>query len=71
VRFDHAPKWTMQPPSKVAKAVVKCLKHPRPEVWTSAPARAGICLGLLFPSLTDFFLRSYVKKRQALLDAKR
>jgi len=27
VRFDHAPKWTMQPPSKVAKAVVKCLKH--------------------------------------------
>src|ERR1043165_2055009 len=28
------PSWAMQPPEKVARAVVACLRHPRPEVWT-------------------------------------
>ena len=33
------PAWLMQPPEKVAKAVVKCLRKPKPECWTSLPMR--------------------------------
>lgn len=68
VMFDHAPAWTMQPPSKVANAIVRCLRRPKPEVWTSLPTRVGIVLGLLTPGLTDFFLKGYSKKRKKLLD---
>jgi short-subunit dehydrogenase len=36
---SQTPSWLMQPPEKVAKAVVKCLRKPKPEVWTSLPMR--------------------------------
>jgi len=68
ITFDHTPKWAMQPASKVAGAVLKCLQRPKPEVWTSLPVRLGIVLGLLTPGLTDFFLKGYVAKRQALVE---
>jgi len=70
ITFDHTPKWAMQPASKVANAVLRCLQRPKPEVWTSLPVRLGIVLGVLTPSLTDFFLKGYVAKRQALVEAR-
>ncbi len=33
----NSPSWLMQSPEKVAHAVVKCLRKPKPEVWTSMP----------------------------------
>ena len=33
------PSWFMQPPEKVASAVVQCLKKPKAEVWTSSVLR--------------------------------
>jgi len=47
----------MQSPEKVAGAIVKCLRRPKPEVWTSWPTRAAICASALFPRATDAFLR--------------
>lgn len=70
VQTEHAPSWTMQPSSRVANAVVRCLRRPRPEVWTSLPIRVGVCLGLLTPSLVDLAFKRYIKKRRALLDAR-
>ena len=35
----QSPSWLMQSSEKVAIAVVKCLKNPKPEVWTSLPMR--------------------------------
>ena len=35
----NSPSWLMQPPEKVAKVVVKCLRKPKPEVWTCLPIR--------------------------------
>ncbi len=35
----NSPSWLMQPPEKVAKVVVKCLRKPKPEVWTCLPMR--------------------------------
>ena len=36
---SQTPSWLMQPPEKVANAVVRCLKKPKSEVWTSLPMR--------------------------------
>jgi len=70
VQTEHAPSWTMQPASTVANAVVRCLRRPRPEVWTSTPVRLGVCLGLLMPSVVDLAFRRYINRRAALLEAR-
>jgi short-subunit dehydrogenase len=36
---QNTPAWLMQKPERVANAVVKCLRKPKPEVWTSFPIR--------------------------------
>jgi hypothetical protein len=35
----QTPSWLMQPPEKVANAIVRCLHRPKPEVWTSTAMR--------------------------------
>ncbi|MCA9273502.1 MAG: SDR family NAD(P)-dependent oxidoreductase [Phycisphaerales bacterium] len=42
-----------QPAERVADAVVKALRKPRPEVWMSQPARVAAQLAAMFPRLTD------------------
>ena len=46
----------MQSPEKVAGAMVKCLRRPRGEVWTSALARWGFGASVMMPGLTDWVL---------------
>ncbi|MBL6997358.1 MAG: SDR family NAD(P)-dependent oxidoreductase, partial [Phycisphaerales bacterium] len=31
---SQTPSWLMQPPEKVANAIVRCLRRPKPEIWT-------------------------------------
>jgi short-subunit dehydrogenase len=52
----RSPRFAMQSPERVARAIVRCLKRPRPEVWTSRPVRTAICAGALFPRATNAFL---------------
>jgi 3-oxoacyl-[acyl-carrier protein] reductase len=52
--YDHVPSFLVQSPDLVARAVVRCLRRPRAEVWTSRPARWLGGLANLFPSLMDF-----------------
>ncbi len=47
----------IQPSSRVGRAVVKCLRRPRSEVWTSFPARMAGGLFEFFPPLYDMILR--------------
>ena len=54
---DHAPKWMVQTPQRVARAVVKCLRRPRPEVWTSWLVRAVAAGMTLSPRFTDVLMR--------------
>ena len=54
----------MQPPEKVANAVVRCLKKPKGEVWTSVPARLGFAAATAFPGITDFVLGKMAKSRE-------
>ncbi|MGH7244219.1 MAG: SDR family NAD(P)-dependent oxidoreductase [Phycisphaerales bacterium] len=54
----QTPESFKQPAETVAKAIVRCLKKPKGEVWTSFPMRAGLALATLMPGLTDRLLRS-------------
>lgn len=59
---SNAPAWSMQPPERVARAVVRCLRRPTPEVWTSLPARIGFPLMGLFPRTIDWALARTLDK---------
>lgn len=63
---DHAPKAFVQTPERVARAVVKCLRSPRSEVWTSWLVRFASALFTLWPGLQDLVIR-----RQAAQDRHR
>jgi short-subunit dehydrogenase len=54
---DHARGAFVQPPERVARAVVKCLRKPHPEVWTSHTVRAVAAAMTLFPRLMDVAMR--------------
>jgi NAD(P)-dependent dehydrogenase (short-subunit alcohol dehydrogenase family) len=58
---NHTPGWLMQPPERVARAVVGCLRRPRGEVWTSGLARAAIGLGVMMPGVADRVLGRMVR----------
>ncbi|MGV6814367.1 MAG: SDR family NAD(P)-dependent oxidoreductase [Phycisphaerales bacterium] len=53
----------MQSPEKVAGAIVKCLRKPRGEVWTSIGARLAMGASVMMPGVTDYALRRMVMKR--------
>lgn len=60
---DRAGGRFMQPPEKVARAVVRCLRRPRAEVWTSAPTRLAFAATVAMPGVTDRVLRMVLTKR--------
>jgi short-subunit dehydrogenase len=58
----HSPRRFVQPPQRVARAVVRCLRRPRPEVWTSFTVRLGAALMTMFPSMTDLIMRRALER---------
>jgi NAD(P)-dependent dehydrogenase (short-subunit alcohol dehydrogenase family) len=50
----HAPRLFVQPPQRVARAVVRCLRRPRPEVWTSHVVRTVAGVMTMFPRFMDW-----------------
>jgi short-subunit dehydrogenase len=59
---DHAPRLFVQPAERVANAIVRCLRRPRPEVWTSITTRVVAACMTLSPRFGDFILRKAWKK---------
>jgi short-subunit dehydrogenase len=62
-RADLSSDRFTQPPERVARAVVRCLRRPRPEVWTAPLARYGMILAALTPRLTDAALAPVIRRR--------
>ena len=62
---NHAPKWVIQSPERVAKAIVRCIDRPRSEVWTSRIVQATSALFTLCPWILDIALRKEAKRRRA------
>lgn len=59
----NTPKALIQPPERVARAVVACLRKPRTEVWTSLPSRLGLGALSTFPMLADIALDRFARKQ--------
>jgi len=53
----HASRFFVQSPEHVARAVVRCLRRPRPEVWTSFATRAVAAAMTLWPGGMDLVMR--------------
>lgn len=61
----HSSQWFMQTPQRVANAIVRRLRRPAPEIWTSQAVRLGMTVAELMPRMTDMFLRRMVRERAA------
>lgn len=64
----HAPRLFVQPPERVARAIVRCLRRPRAEVWTSHITRLVAGAMVAFPRFHDFCLRKELALQAAYLD---
>ena len=56
---DQTPAWLMQSPKRVANAVVRCLRNPKPEVWTSLPMRIASTWFAAFPRVAQCFVSRF------------
>lgn len=61
----HTPSFLLQPPDRVARAIVRCLRRPTAEVWTSRAVRAGMAFCVASPSFGDLFLRGMLRDYRA------
>ncbi len=61
----HAKGPFVQPPERVARAVMSCLRKPRSEVWTSTVVRLSAGLLNAFPSVLDAVLRREARRTRA------
>lgn len=64
--IENTPKAFIQPPERVARAIVACLKRPRTEVWTSLPSRLGLGLLSTFPRLGDLALSGFMERQASI-----
>jgi short-subunit dehydrogenase len=55
--LKHTPRFLMQPAERVANAVVRCLRRPKPEVWTSHSMRVLAGMMMMWPTFGDFVMR--------------
>jgi len=55
---------SMQSPARVAEAVLRAMRRPRPEAWLSQPTRIGFILAMLAPRLTEAALTRALRHRR-------
>ena len=60
----HVPRIFVQPAEVVARAVVKCLRRPRAEVWTSQIGRLSAGIFEIFPPVYEAVLRSEMRRKR-------
>lgn len=69
-RTARSPEAFRQTPEHVAEAVLRCLRRPRGEVWTSFTARMLAAIGTASPGFADFILRQHFEgKKKAIAQA--
>lgn len=61
-RRARTPARFRQPATRVARAVVNCLRRPKGEVWTSLSTRMFFGVTTAFPTLADAILRRHFKR---------
>ncbi len=61
--LDHTPSIFVQPPERVARAIIRCLRHPTSEVWTSHMVRLAAGIVTAFPFMIDWWMFREAKRR--------
>lgn len=56
---SQSPSWLMQPSEKVAHAIVRSLRKPKPEVWTSLPMRIVSTMFTAFPRFASTIVSKF------------
>lgn len=59
----NTPRMFMQDADDVARAVVKCLRRPKPEVWPMPLTRFGLAISTAFPRLSAMTARRMMRNR--------
>jgi len=59
---SRRPGFLVQDPDTVARAIVRCLRRPRPEVWTSRSVRMAAALAVAVPSFHAFAARTFGRR---------
>ncbi len=62
---NSTPDRWLQPPERVADAIVSCLRKPRGEIWTSRTVRWLFAAANACPSFGDWAIRRYVRSRRS------
>ncbi len=62
---QHTSEMFVQTPERVARAIVRGLRRPKPEIWTSQFVRYGMTFAEAMPWMTDLFLGRMVRERNA------
>jgi NAD(P)-dependent dehydrogenase (short-subunit alcohol dehydrogenase family) len=57
------PRAFTQPPERIARATLACLRKPRGEVWTSHTVRLAFAVATAFPQLADWGIARALRKR--------
>lgn len=65
---ENTPSFLVQPPERVARAIVTCLRRPRAEVWTSLPSRLGLGTLSTFYGLADVALDRFARRQSQIND---
>ncbi len=63
VQGEFAPAGYIQPARDVAKAIARCIRRPRAEVYPYRRARLLVWFNALFPTLVDRAMTPYVRER--------
>jgi short-subunit dehydrogenase len=58
----YAPGWKAHTPEEIAGQILRALRHPVPEVYSSTLSRLALSFDALFPSLSDALILSRRKK---------
>jgi NADP-dependent 3-hydroxy acid dehydrogenase YdfG len=62
-QVDTTPPALSQTPEQVARAVVKCLRRPRAEVWPCRSVRFGLAMTTAFPEFAAWAMRRLQRRR--------
>jgi short-subunit dehydrogenase len=60
-----------QTPDDVARAIVECVRHPKPEVYPHRKSRALAVLNIVAPAFSDRLVRKYGRRRNGPQEIKR
>lgn len=64
----NTPAPLVQTAAKVAQAIVRCLRRPKPEIWPQPMARLGLAIVTAVPAFNAMSMRSLMRKRYPRVD---